>query len=106
MQIAADNLVQTLIKNENKIMEIPKEVQPLLGTKQQLGGGLFGSKKELPFEEYDVIDWRFGSGKIMNMKTMQAIHPTFELLIKKKGMRASRWTRGFPCLSIKLEPED
>jgi len=30
-------------------MEIPSEVKELLGTKQQLGGGLFGSKKDLPF---------------------------------------------------------
>jgi len=87
-------------------MKIPEEVELLLGTKQKFGGGLFGSKKDLPFEEYDVIDWRFGSGKIINLETMQAIHPTFELLIKKDGMRASRWTRGFPCKSIKLEPED
>ena len=87
-------------------MEIPVEVKELLGTKQQLGGGLFGSKKELPFEEYDVIDWRFGSGQIMNMKTMKAMHPTFELLIKKEGMRESRWTRGFPCRSIDLKDED
>lgn len=87
-------------------MEIPSEVKELLGTKQQLGGGLFGSKKDLPFEEYDVLDWRFGSGIIMNVKTGERLHPTFELLIKKEGMRASRWTRGFPCRSIKLEPED
>jgi hypothetical protein len=86
-------------------MEIPTEVKGLLGTEQELGGGLFGNK-DVPFEKYNVLDWRFGSGQIMNMKTMQAIHPTFELLIKKEGMRASRWTRGFPCRSIKLEPED
>lgn len=87
-------------------METPKEVKELLGTKQQLGGGLFSSKKELPFEEYDVIDWRFGSGQIMDRKTMKLLHPTFELLVKKEGMRASRWTRGFPCRSIKSENED
>lgn len=87
-------------------MEIPVEVKELLGTKQELGGGLFGSKKDLPFEEYDILDWRFGRGKIMSRKTMKIIHPTFELLVKKEGMRASRWTRGFPCRSIILEDED
>jgi hypothetical protein len=87
-------------------MDIPEEVKPLIGTKQQLGGGLFSSKKDLPLEEYNVIDWRFGRAKIINMETMEFIHPTFELLIKKEGMRASRWTRGFPCRSIKLNNKD
>jgi len=87
-------------------MEIPIEVGHLIGTKQQLGGGLFSSMKEPPFEEYDVIDWRFSSAQIMNMKTMEAIHLTFELLVKNKNMRASRWTRGFPCRSIKLKPQE
>lgn len=87
-------------------MEIPIEVKELLGTKQKLGGGLFGSKQDLPFEEYNVLDWRFGSGQVMNMKTMKIMHPTFELLVKKEGMRASRWTRGFACRSIVLEHED
>jgi hypothetical protein len=87
-------------------MEIPVEVKELLGTKQQLGGGLFGRKKELPFEEYDVLDWRFGSGQIMNTKTREMLHPTFQLLVKKEGMRASRWTRGFPCRSIILKDEN
>jgi hypothetical protein len=86
-------------------MEVPREVKELLGTEQMLGGGLFGNK-DLSFEKYKVLGWRFGSGKIMDMKTMELIHPTFELLIKKEGMRASRWTRGFPCISIKLEPQD
>jgi len=70
-----------------------------------VGGGLFGSKKDLPFDEYHIIDWRWGSGNIINMSTLQPIHPTVELLVKKEGMRASRWTRGFPCRSIKLEQE-
>lgn len=87
-------------------MEIPIEVQPLLNTKQKLGGGLFSRKKDLPFEEYNVLDWRFGSGQIMNTKTGEMLHPTFELLVKKEGMRASRWTRAFACRSIKLENED
>lgn len=52
-------------------MEIPKEVKHLLGTKQELGGGLFSAKKDLPFNEYDILDWRFGSGKIIDTKTMK-----------------------------------
>ena len=87
-------------------MEAPKEFKALIGTKQRLGGGLFSRKKKVEPQEYGVIDWRWGSGQIINMKTMKPIHPTVELLVKANGMRASRWTRGFPCRSIKLSDED
>ena len=86
-------------------MEAPKEFKDLIGTKQTLGGGLFRQKEAL-MQEYDVLDWRWGSAQVMNMKTMKAIHPTVELLVKREGMRASRWTRGFPCRSVDLKDED
>ena len=87
-------------------MEAPKEFKDLIGTVQKLGGGLFSDKKDLPYKEYNVIDWRWGSAQVMDLKTMKAIHPTVELLVKKEGMRASRWTRGFPCRSVELKDED
>lgn len=86
-------------------MDTPKEFKDLIGTRQTLGGGLFG-QKETPAEEYDVLDWRWGSAKVMDMKTMRFVHPTVELLVKKDGMRASRWTKGFPCRSVLLSDED
>lgn len=86
--------------------EAPEEFKKLIGTKQKLGGGLFSGKKELPFEEYDVLDWRFGTGQIWDTAKMIPLHPTVQLLVKKEGMRASRWTQGFPCRSIKLEKEE
>lgn len=87
-------------------MEAPKEFKELIGTKQTLGGGLFSGNKETPYQEYDILDWRWGSAQVMNMKTMKEIHPTVELLVKREGMRASRWTRGFPCRSVDLKDED
>lgn len=85
---------------------VPKEFEPLIGTKQTLGGYLFSANKQKTMQEYDVIDWKFGSAQIMDMKTLKAIHPTVELLVKQPNMRASRWTRGFPCRSIKLNSKD
>jgi hypothetical protein len=87
-------------------MEAPIEFKPLIGTKQRFGGGLFSHKKDMPTQEYDVLDWRWGSAQVINMKTLKAIHPTVELLIKRDGMRASRWTRRFPCTSVKLTDEE
>lgn len=87
-------------------MEIPKNHLELVGTKTKFGGGLFSSKKDLPFEEYDVLDCRWGSAKIMDMKTMKPLHPTIQYLLKKPGMRASRWTRPFPVREINLKDWD
>ena len=87
-------------------MEAPQEFKSLIGTKKELGGYLFSSKKKADPREYDVLDWRYGSGKVFDMKAMKPIHPTVELLVKAKGMKASRWTRGFPCRSVKLSDED
>lgn len=86
--------------------EAPKGFKEMIGTKQKLGGGLFSSNKSIEIAEYDVLDWRFGSAQVMDMKTFKAIHPTVELLIKREGMRASRWTRGFACTSIDLNDEE
>jgi len=85
-------------------MNEPKEFIDLIGTKQLLGGGLFG-QKDLPMEEYNVLNWRWGSAQIIDLETMKCIHPTVELLVKRNGMRSSRWTKGFPCRSIKLTEE-
>ena len=87
-------------------MEAPEEFKALIGTKQRLGGGLFSRKKKSEPREYDVLDWRYGSAQVFDMKTMKPIHPTVELLVKAKGMKASRWTRGFPCRSVKISDED
>lgn len=86
-------------------MEAPEGFKELIGTKQTLGGGLFSQNKEVPMQEYDVLDWRWGSAQVIDMKSLKAIHPTVELLVKREGMRVSRWTRGFACRSVKLKDE-
>lgn len=86
-------------------MEIPKRWKDLKGTVQKLGGGLFSSNKEEPEAEYNVLDLRWGAATIMDMKTMEETHPTIELLVKKDGMRASRWTKGFKCTDIDLRKQ-
>lgn len=82
-------------------MKIPKKYQALVGTKQKFKGGIFGRKPIEP-TVFDVLDIRPSSTYIVNLKTMKAKHPAFELLIKNKSMRASRWTRPFPIREIKL----
>ena len=87
-------------------IEMPQKYIDMLGTVQSFGGGLFSHKKELEFEDYNVINWRWGSGKIVDMKTKKPKHPTVEFLLKKEGMKKSQWTRGFPVREIKLKDWD
>jgi len=78
-------------------METPKIVNEIVGKPHTFSGGLFSSKKAIEPTEFDVLDWRWGSAFIMDMKTMEEKHPTIEFLVKREGMARSRWTRQFPC---------
>lgn len=82
---------------------IPKSFTKLVGTKQKFTGGLFSGQKSVPKTEFEVLDARWGSGIIMDMKTLKSLHPTVQLLVKNKTMKRSRWTRGFACREIKLK---
>ncbi|MEM7487257.1 MAG: hypothetical protein AAF348_18770 [Bacteroidota bacterium] len=84
-------------------MIMPQHYIDIVGKKAKLSGGLFTPKRAEPSLEYDVLDWRWGSGKIINTKTLEMLHPTVEFLIKREGMKRSRWTRGFPVREINLK---
>jgi hypothetical protein len=86
-------------------MKLPEKYKKMIGTKRVMGAHLFSSRKYLKPLSYDVLDWRWGSGKIMNIKTMKIQHPTVEFLIKSKEMKAARWTKGFPVREIELKEE-
>ncbi len=82
---------------------MPKRVTDMVGKEFEMKGGLFSSRKEIPPTKFTVLDYRFGSGIIMNMKTMTEEHPTVEFLVKNGSMKRSRWTRGFPIPEIDLK---
>jgi hypothetical protein len=84
---------------------IPKKYLDLVGTKQDVAGAVF-SRKKLEQKTYDVIDIRWGSAQIMDMTTMEIKHPTFELLLKTKGMKRSQWSKPFPIREITLKKEE
>ena len=92
-------------------MSIPKKYQDLVGTRQPLGGGLFSGKKESPHKVYNILDIRWGSSIVVNVKELLETgessyeHPTIELLVKSDDMKKSRWTRGFKVKEIDLKKE-
>ena len=79
-----------------------KKYSEMVGKSFFFSGGLFSNKRDEPEEEYEVLDYRWGSAKVMDMETMKEKHPTVEFLIKKEGMKRSRWTRPFPVPEINL----
>lgn len=81
---------------------IPKSFKKLVGKEHTMSGCLFG-RKEIEPTKFTVLDARWGSGVIMDMKTLKDKHPTVQLLVKNDTMIRSRWTRGFPAREIKLK---
>lgn len=86
--------------------EVTKKHDNMVGKKFIFSGGLFSSKKALEPTEFEVLEWRWGSTKIMNMKTMKEIHPTVEFKLKNKDMKRSQWSKPFPVREIKLKGKD
>lgn len=82
-------------------MEIPERFLKMIGTEQRIGGTIFGSK-ERQVGTYKVLKCRFGSGVIMNMDTLEELHPTVQLLVKGSEMKRAQWTNGFPAREIDL----
>lgn len=93
----------------SRTYEIPKSFKDMIGTKQVFSGGLFSWKKDLPEQEYEVHDVRWGSAIVVNWQEMvdtgesKYEHPTVELLISNRNMKRKRWTRGFAVREINLK---
>jgi len=88
---------------------IPKKYRDLVGTKHRFSGGIFSSSKEIQQTEFDVLDIRWGTSTVVNIdelcKTGESgyEHPSFELLLKRKGMKRAQWSRPFPIYEIDLK---
>lgn len=86
-------------------MDIPQKYKDLVGTKQVFSGCLFSQANDMPKHEYDVLKIRLGSGVIMDMEAFKPIHPTFDLLLKREGMKQAQWAKGFPICEIELRDD-
>lgn len=83
-------------------MELPEKYKEMVGQRHKMSGNLFGRSKAIEPTEFEILDWRWGSGYIMDLKTMEEKHPVVEFLVKNESMNKSRWTRGFPVREIDL----
>lgn len=79
-------------------MDTPEIAKKIVGTRQIFSGSVFSRKKRISPTEFDVIDWRYGSSFIMNLKTMERKHPVVEFLLKNENMKKSQWSKPFPVL--------
>lgn len=84
-------------------MGIPQMYMDLIGEKATFRGALFSSNKILEPTEFEILDVRWGESFIVDINTMEEKHPTIQYLIKREGMRASRWTKPFAVREINLK---
>ena len=82
-------------------MEIPKRYLDLIGQTAKIKGCIFSYSKEIE-GEFLVHDVRFGKSTIMNVDTLEEIHPTVNLLVSNSTMKKKQWTKGFPVREIDL----
>mgnify|MGYP000507128078 CR=1 FL=1 len=87
---------------------IPEQYTKMVGTKIKASGGLFSSPTRLPEHEYDVLNIRRGTARIVNTDEIRKTgkssveHPTYELLLKRPGMKRAQWTKPFPIREVNL----
>ncbi|ANW96726.1 hypothetical protein AXE80_10770 [Wenyingzhuangia fucanilytica] len=86
--------------------DLPQQYLDLIGTVQRFKGYLFSYKiLKKNYEDYNVLDWRWGSAKVYDTKTNREKHPTVEFLLKNDSMKKSQWSKGFPVREIELKEE-
>lgn len=91
-------------------MSIPKKYLAFVGQQLTLGGGLFSGQRREPPLKYEILDIRAGQATVVYTRkdktagTLEILreHPTYELLVKRRGMARARWTRPFPIKEIDL----
>lgn len=82
---------------------IPQKYLDMIGKEFEFSGGLFSGKKSVEPAKYKILDVRFSSAFIINLKTRKAKCAAIEFLIKNDTMQRSRWTRPFPCPEVKYK---
>lgn len=88
---------------------IPQKYRDLVGTKQKFHGGLFSESKEIKPTEFDVLNIRWGTSTFLDVEELRKTgnssyeNPSFNLLLKRKGMKRAQWSRPFPIREIDLK---
>lgn len=90
-----------------KTTGLPKEFTDLIGTEQIFTGDVFSSSADRTVKMSCVIHGvRWGSSTIVNLDTLEEIHPTVQLLLSHSSKRRKQWSRPFPVRSIRLNTEE
>jgi len=75
---------------------LPREYLDLIGTKATLSGYIFSYGKEIEPEEFDVLDVRRGTAKVINREKMVVTFLSFELKLKNESMKRAQWSKPIP----------
>lgn len=83
--------------------DLPQEYLNLVGTKQTVGGCVFSYNKEIEPKEFNVLDIRRGSARMINFDKMKVTNLTYELLLKDDKMKKAQWSKPFPDTITKVK---
>lgn len=75
---------------------LPQEYLDLVGTKQTVSGCVFSYEKEIEPQEFDVLDIRRGSARMIDYNKMEVTNLSYELLLKNDSMKRAQWSKPFP----------
>jgi len=70
---------------------LPSDIQKMVGTKIDMLGNIFNRTTKMPKTTFDCLGARWGTSTIIDLKTFEDKHPTFELLLKNKSMKRAQW---------------
>lgn len=85
---------------------IPKKYLDMIGTQVEMSGHIFSMKQKYPRTKVRIYNVRWGSATIINMETMEDLHPSIELLIKAPDKKRKIWSRPLPVREIDLKNEN
>ena len=92
---------------QSTYQDMPASITDLVGHEHEFTGHVISrSEKFTEPTKFHVLKARWGSGVIINMKTLKPIHPSFQLLLKREGMKKAQWSQSFPCREIVLKDEE
>lgn len=78
-----------------------KLAEDFIGTKQKISGHVFNVKKELPEQEYSVLNAKQVPYACININTLEETQfYAVSLLLKCKGMKRSKWSRKIPLREL------
>ena len=81
---------------------LPKDIKKMVNTDVLMAGHIFSYTKEWEETTFSCLSARWGHSYVMNLEDRTEKHPTFQLLLKNRGMKRAQWCLPMPYRKINL----